>query len=224
MRTCVWLLFLALLLCGCASRPEPENVPSPTASLTAVIPDVVIAGKPFFANAKGLSTLGVRGANLTPNCRIRIGSQMLETEVLKDGTSATAPVPDSLYATPGKFDVAIQQPDGGLSNVVVFTVLAPTGPAPVIEVVAPSGTIAGQDFNVQPGGRSAVGIGGSNFMPGAKVLFGQTELETVFGGVNGCSAWVPPALYAKPGTIEVRIRNSDGKLSQPRPFLVTARR
>jgi hypothetical protein len=199
-------------------------VSSPTASLTAVIPDVVIAGKPFFPNAKGLSTIGVRGANLTPDCRIRLGSQVLETAVLKDGTSATAPVPASLYATPGKFDVVVQQPDGGLSNAVVFTVLAPTGPAPVIDSLWPSGTIAGQDFNVQPEGRSAVGIRGSNFMPGFKVLFGQTELETVFGGVTGGSAWVPPALYAKPGTIEVRVRNPDGKLSQPRPFAVTARR
>ena len=60
-------------------------------------------------------------------------------------------------------------------------------------------------------------------MPDCKVLFGSTELETVYGGVNGLSAWVPPAIYAAPGVIEVKVRNSDGKLSEPRPFTVKAR-
>jgi hypothetical protein len=103
-------------------------------------------------------------------------------------------------------------------------VLATTGPAPAIEAVYPAGTIAGQDFNVQPGGGSAMGIRGSNFLPDCKILFGAKELETVYSDVNLLSAWVPPGAYATPGVIEVRVRNSDGKLSEPRPFTVTARR
>ena len=140
-----------------------------------------------------------------------------------DGAFAAALVPEALLATPGKYDVVVEQPDGRLSNALVFTVLAATGPAPVINALYPAGTVAGQGFNVQPSGGSALGMGGANFRPDAKILFGTKELDTVFGGVNGLSAWVPPALFATPGVIEVRVRNSDGKLSEPRPFTVTAR-
>jgi hypothetical protein len=223
MRHPAWAFLLALLLCGCVSRREREKMP-PAVSIARINPASVIAGKPFFANPNGLSTLGVSGVNLTPHCRIRIGLQVLATEVRTNHTEATALVPEALHATPGIYEVFIDQPDGRLSNALVFTVLAPTGPAPVIDMLYPAGTIAGQDFNVQPGGGSAMGIRGSNFLPDCKILFGTTELETVYGDVNLLSAWVPPAVYATPGVIEVRVRNSDGKLSQPRPFTVTARR
>jgi hypothetical protein len=192
-------------------------------SITAIHPATVIAGKPFFANPKGLSTLGVGGANIKPNSRIRIGLQVLATEVRKDGTFAAAFLPEELHSTPGKYDVVVDQPDGRLSNALVFTVLAATGPAPVIDKLYPAGTVAGQGFNAQADGRTALAVGGSNFLPDAKVLFGSRELETVYGNVNGLSVWVPPAVYATPGVIEVRVRNSDGKLSQPKPFQVTAR-
>ena len=226
MKNRTWAFLLVLLFSGCASRNQRETEPertSPAVSITNVTPAVVIVGKAFYVNKKGLSTLGVSGANMKPDSRVRIGSQVLATDVRKDGAFAAALVPEALLAAPGKYDVVVEQPDGSLSNALVFTVLAATGPAPVINALYPAGTVAGQGFNVQPSGGSALGMGGSNFRPDAKILFGTKELETVFGGVNGLSAWVPPALFATPGVIEVRVRNSDGKLSEPRPFTVTAR-
>jgi hypothetical protein len=224
MKNCVWVFPLALLLCGCASRSEKETKSLP-ASITNLNPATAIVGKPFYVNQKtGLSTLGVSGANLAQNSTVRVGSQVLTTDVRKDGTFAAALVPEALLSAPGKYDVVVQHPDGSLSNSLVFTVLASTGPAPVIDALYPASTVAGQGFNVQPGGRTALGMRGSNFLPDAKILFGATELETVFGGVNGLSAWVPPALYATPGVTQVTVRNSDGKLSQPKPFTVTAPR
>jgi hypothetical protein len=220
-QTCAFLL--ASLLCGCVSRRARERMP-PAASITQLNPSSVLAGEPFFANPNGMSTLGVTGVNLTPNCRVRIGLQVLATEVRKNGAEATALVPEALHATPGSYLVFIDQPDGRLSNSLVFTVLAPTGAAPAIELMHPAGTIAGQDFNVQPGGGSAIGIRGSDFRPDAKILFGSKELETFYRDVTFLTAWVPPALYAAPGVIEVRVRNRDGKRSPPRPFTVTPRR
>lgn len=223
MRNCVWALLLALLLCGCVSRRQRERMP-PAVSITQLNPSSVLAGEPFFANPDGLSTIGVTGVNLTPQCRIRIGLQVLATEVRTNHTEATAVVPAALHATSGRYEVFIDQPDGRLSNPLVFTVLDPTGPAPSIELVYPAGTIAGQDFNVQPEGGSAIGVRGANFLPDCRILFGSKELETFYRDVTFLSAWVPPALYAKPGMIEVRVRNSDGKLSPPQPFQVKARR
>jgi hypothetical protein len=226
-RACAFLL--VLVLSGCASRSqresEPEKAPAAAISITQVNPATVVAGKPFFLNPKaGLSTLGVIGTNILPNSRIRIGSQALAADVRKDGTFASALVPEALHATPGKYDVVIELPDGRLSNALAFTVLASTGPAPVIDQMYPASTNAGQDFNVQPGGKAAIAIRGSNFLPDAKVLFGSKELDTVYGTVNGLSAWVPAAIYAAPGVIEVKVRNPDGKLSEPKPFTVTARK
>jgi hypothetical protein len=222
------LAFVLALLSSCyvaCSGPETgsENL-SLAGSITELTPAVVVVGKPFFVNPKsGLSTLGVRGVQIKPGSRVRIGSQVLATEVGK-GDLATALVPAAILSTPGKYDVVVEQSDGRRSNVLVFTVLDATGPAPVIDMLYPASTAAGQAFNVQPSGGTAIGMRGSNFLPDCRILFGSKELETVFGGVNGLSAWVPPALYAAPGAIEVRVRNPDGKLSQPKPFLVTARR
>ena len=223
MRNRVPVFLLALLLCGCVSRRERRQM-SPAVSITELVPSSVTAGKPFFANPNGLSTLGVTGANLTPQCRIRIDHQALPTEVRANGTEATALMPDALHATPGSYEVVIEQPDGRLSNPLVFTVLSTTAPTPVINAVYPTGTIAGGDFNVQPGGGSAIGIRGSNFLPDCEILFGSRKLETVYRDVTFLTAFVPPAAYAKPGVIQIEVRNPDGKVSEPRPFLVTARR
>jgi hypothetical protein len=219
-------LVFALLLSGCGTRSqretEPEK-PSPAVSIAQLAPAFVTVGQTFNVNPKGgPSTLGVSGANIRPNSRMRIGLQVLAADVRQDGTFATAPVPAAIVAAPGKHNVVIEQPDGGLSNTLVFTVLAATGPAPVIDQLFPASTIVGRGFNIQAGGGTAIAMRGSNFLLGAKVLFGSKELDTVFGGENRLSAWVPPALYAAPGVTEVRVRNLDGKLSQPKPFQVKA--
>ena len=228
MKNRTWMLLLTLLLYGCGSSNEPVTEGEKTsaaASIKEVNPAIVVAGKPFHPNPKGVSAIGVYGANFTPNSRIRIGAQVLATEVHKGGASATALVPDPLHATPGRYDVVvIDEASGKVSNSLVFTVLAPTGPAPVIDRLYPASTIAGRGFNIQPAGESAIAVTGSNFIPGIKILFGTKELETVYGNMNSLSAWVPAALFATPGTTEVKVRNPDGKLSQPRPFLVTAQK
>jgi hypothetical protein len=132
MRSCAWALLLALLLTGCVSRRQRERMP-PAVSITGLNPSSVFAGEPFFPSPNGLSTLGVTGTNLTPQSRIRIGVHVLPTEVRGNGAEATALVPDVLHATPGRYLVSNDQPDGRLSNSLVFTVLGRTGPAPVIE-------------------------------------------------------------------------------------------
>ena len=93
MKNCVWVFPLALLLCGCASRSEKETKSLP-ASITNLNPATAIVGKPFYVNSKaGLSTLGVSGANLAQNSTVRVGSQVLTTDVRRDGTFAAALVP-----------------------------------------------------------------------------------------------------------------------------------
>lgn len=228
MKNCTWMLLPMLLLYGCGSSSEPVTEGEKTSgavSIKEVNPAIVVAGKPFHPNPKGLSAIGVYGVNFTSNSRIRIGAQVLATEVNKGGTSATALVPDPLHATPGSYDVVIiDEASGNVSNSLVFNVLAPTGPAPVIDRLYPAGTIAGRGFNVQPVGGSAIAITGSNFIPGATILFGTRDLETVYGNRSSLSAWVPATLFATPGTTEIQVRNPDGKLSQPRPFQVTAQK
>jgi hypothetical protein len=149
---------------------------------------------------------------------------VLHTEVREDGVEAAATVPDALHATPGSYQVVIDQPDGRQSNPLVFTVVSTTGPAPVVGSVYPAGTIAGRDFNVQPGVGSAIGVRGANFLPDCRILFGSKELETVYHDVTFVAAPVPRDAYAAPGVVQVRVRNPDGKLSRPWPFPISRRR
>ena len=96
MKNCTWMLLPMLLLYGCGSSSEPVTEGEKTSgavSIKEVNPAIVVAGKPFHPNPKGLSAIGVYGVNFTSNSRIRIGAQVLATEVNKGGTSATALVP-----------------------------------------------------------------------------------------------------------------------------------
>ena len=222
MRNPAWCVTTALLLTGCVSPSERAELP-PAAWIVRLKPSKVIAGQPFSLAPSGLSTLIVIGLYLPAQCRVRIGNQSLEANVSPAGTEATALVPEAVFAKPGAFEVTVEQPDGRRSNPLPFTVLSETGPEPAIAALYPAGTIAGQPFNVQPQRGAAVRIRGADFLPGAKVLFGSTELDTVFVAEDDLSAWVPPALFAQPGVIQVTVRNPDGKRSTPKPFQVMAR-
>ena len=84
----------------------------------------------------------------------------------------------------------------------------------------PSETRAGAAFQAQPSGESAMAIHGAGFRPGAIVSLGGTRLPATYGDHRGLTVIVPKALYAKPGTLSLRVENPDGNVSNSLTFEV----
>jgi hypothetical protein len=63
-------------------------------------------------------------------------------------------------------------------------------------------------------------VAGSDFLPGAVVVFGDNTLETVFRSSTQLEAQVSTGLIAEAGAIEVHVRNPWGELSSTAKFIV----
>lgn len=212
-------LSASLLLVSCVGEKEKSPL-LPEAKIDKLMPDKVMEGQPFQKQPSGASAMSVLGANLVKGSRIKMNGMPLET-ASGDGTSLAALVPNELFAKAGSYAVTVETPDGRSTNSLTWVVLPKTGPEPEIRSIHPEGTKAGTGFNVQPGGISAMGMTGANFLPGAKILFDGKELVTNFGSVDRLAAVVPPEFFTKPHKIKVTVKNPDGKLSAVRDFNVT---
>ena len=84
---------------------------------------------------------------------------------------------------------------------------APSGPALVLTAVHPLATRAGEKFNAQPDGSSAISVEGQNFTPDAVIMFGEAALQTTYGSDTILTAIVPGALYFQVGSYPVYVRD-----------------
>jgi len=212
-------LATTVFLSSCVTEKEKAPV-LPEAKIEKLLPDKVMEGQPFNQQPNGVSALSVLGSNLIKGSRIKLNGMPLET-ASGDGTSLAALVPTAMFSKPGSYAVSVETPDGRPTNTIQWIVLPKSGPAPEIKSIHPDTTPAVKGFNVQATGGSAMGVAGSNFLPGSKILIDGKELITNFGNIDALGAIVPPAVYAKPGKFKVTIKNPDGKLSAPKDFIVT---
>lgn len=149
--------------------------------------------------------------------------------VLIDSSPAesTITAPDVLAATvPGKtarvigtHSVVVRNAGGNHSNAVVFTV-APG--QPILTLVTPKFVDVGSlDFTIT--------VLGTNFEPASVVLIDETPLATAFRNSGELRGLVPAALASTLGARRVRVRNSDGRVSNelsitfvpPRPLITS---
>ena len=86
-------------------------------------------------------------------------------------------------------------------------------PAPHIDKLLPSMTVAGTGFQVQPSGDSAISLVGSNFVSTSRVYFDRKPAVTTFGNSTGLTAIVPSELFSREGAVEVSVQNGDGQAS-----------
>ncbi len=214
------LAALAVLAVGCV-RERERRAPLPRAHLEALTPAVTAAGQPFQVQPDGASAISVTGANLFRGCRVLLGGEPLETTGGGDAHSLSAIVPGRLFARPAELAVTVEMPDGQVSNALAFTVLPSSGPAPTIAALHPDSSPAGRPFNVQRNGQAALAVTGSGFLPGAKIVFGGVELETVFSARDRLGAFVPGVLIGTPREVDVAVRNPDGKRSPAARFTIT---
>jgi hypothetical protein len=84
--------------------------------------------------------------------------------------------------------------------VMVFVFLGCKKIDPLILVeIGPSKIKAGEGFNVQPNGHSALWCKTENATKTTVIIWGDRILVTAFGSPKKLTAFVPQELYAKPG-------------------------
>jgi polysaccharide pyruvyl transferase CsaB len=87
----------------------------------------------------------------------------------------------------------------------------PKKPEPlVLRRTHPSGTVAGQPFNLQPNGLSALVAECANATPTTFIVMDSTILATTYGGGNLLSAMVPADLFVRAGRRSIYLSNDFG--------------
>lgn len=87
-------------------------------------------------------------------------------------------------------------------------------PAPRLASLGPEIVAAGQPFNVQPDGASALFLTGENLFRGSRVRLNGEPLETSGGAdKRSLAAIVPKRLTAAPGVYTVTVEHADGSSS-----------
>jgi hypothetical protein len=75
-----------------------------------------------------------------------------------------------------------------------------------IEKIYPSSITAGEDFQLQPNGMSAIAIEGKNFVSGCTIYLNNEPLATAYGNENTISALIAKKFYLEPGLIEIYVK------------------
>lgn len=93
-------------------------------------------------------------------------------------------------------------------------------PPPVLSEIVPPGTIVDVPFSLWRG-KSVINVYGTDFEPGATILFGGVPLDSAVGSSGWMNAYVPDDLYAREGTVDVTVENPDGAVSNAIEFEIT---
>lgn len=122
-----------------------------------------------------------------------------------------------------------RDPDGDGSTFTLHTIVA----ADPNRLFSPGTKAAGPTFTIKPTIRAlapgtirvgaaqfTLSVSGTNFLPGAVVLIGNTALETVFRSDTQLEATVPAGLVAEGGGVDVRVKNPRGELSSIARLLI----
>lgn len=216
----VWLLGLATTGCGGPKRGESAANPTDI-KIERLEPGSTGITLPFNVRADGQAVLAVFGPNLPADSTVFWNEQQLETT--GGGTFVAAVVPSNLYQAPGTASITVRSLVGVRSNALEFRTYDKTGPQPKIVQLYPNATTIGKGFNLQPDGKSAVGVAGEDFLPGVRLVGDGQTLKTVFGNGTGISAIIPDAIISSAGAHRIWAINPDGKASNQMEFLVTSK-
>jgi hypothetical protein len=97
--------------------------------------------------------------------------------------------------------VALRVTSAGLEEIGVRA-----APALILKSLMPASVSAGERFNVQPDGQSALAVAAEGAGSGVVVVFNSKELPTVYGNPRLVTATIPAELFAQPGVYRVFLR------------------
>jgi hypothetical protein len=208
-----------------ASTAQPTEPPAPTAAaptqdkppaqspdeampplVTSVTPDKATVG------AVGPSIV-VIGTNFVARSIVQLDGAPLATTFVS-GTELRATIPTSKLSAVAvlRLSVGTSPPGGGASKEITFEV---QNPSATVTSLAPLSVLAGSPATV-------LVVTGEGFVPGAKIVFGATDLQTTFVSSTSVSGAVPAALLVASGSSPVKVVNPapGGGESTPIAFTV----
>jgi len=142
-------------------------------------------------------------------------------------TQAIVTIPANLVTTPGQIPVSVEFLEipsfaalargpgrdlpqvGPVSNVLTFTVLGPLNLTTLNPTFAQAGA-----------GNTQLVVTGTAFNNGSVVRFGGVDLATTFNSTTQLTATITAALLTNPGSRDVTVRDTFGRISNPLPFLI----
>ena len=186
---------------GAATGPQIFTISVPPAStVTTLSPTSAVAGAAAFQ-------LTVNGTGFVNGSVVIWNGSPIGTGFVS-ATQITALIDSSLIATAGTANVAVQNPGAAVSTAVKFPINGPT-----VTTLTPSTANAGD-----PG--FTLTVAGTNFVPGAAVMWNGSILPTLFSAATQLQATVPATLIASAGTASITVQNTGGAVSGALTFTI----
>lgn len=170
------------------------NPPNPVPVLTSLIPSVVAAGSPNF-------TLTINGANFVPGAVVNINGSPRQTAFFS-ASQLFAQISAADVANVGSAIITVTNPapGGGSSNSLTLAISSTPNPVPMLISFSPNGAIAGDsDF--------ALTVTGTNFVPGAFVVFGGVARPTTFVSPTELRVQIAAEQVANAGLADIVVVN-----------------
>lgn len=171
--------------------------------ITALSPDRLPAGSPE-------TILTIAGTGFVDGAVVRLDTTNLAT-AFRSATTLQAVLPADLLRTARVANITVRNPNAQVSNALTLTT---TLAGPTLTAINPETVVAGT-------GNTQLALTGAGFVSGAVVLFGTASLATTFTSATALTAAIPAGSLATPGTVNVTVRNPDGQVSGPRPFVIS---
>ena len=186
------------------TEPAPTPAPTTTAPKQPTNPDDALAPEVTSVTPdKGtVGSVGpsivVAGTNFVPRSIVQLDGAPLATSFVS-GTELRATIPTTKLAAVAvlRLSVGTSPPGGGASKEVTFEV---QNPGATLTSLSPLSVITGT-------GPTTLTANGTGFVPGAKVVFGGTDLTTTFTSSTSLDATIPASLLLNTGSVPVTVVN-----------------
>ncbi|MFO0737673.1 MAG: IPT/TIG domain-containing protein [Labilithrix sp.] len=168
---------------------KPDDAPAP--EVTSIDPDKAVL------NGVG-PTITVSGALFVPRSKVLVDGAEVATSYESE-TTLKATIPDAKLKAVAqlKISVTTAAPGGGTSAEVVFSV---QNPKPELTALAPL------SVNVNSG-TTTLTLTGTNFVPGAKVRFGTSDIPSTTKNETTIEATIPSGLLGTSASVPVHVTN-----------------
>lgn len=185
-----------------ASNPLYFTINEPLPILTSLVPSSAYAGGPGF-NMSVIGSKFINGAIVRWD-----GNDRPTTFVNSYEVDATIGIAD--IASAKSVQVTVQNPDGGISNSLEFTI-GYSVPS-LLSLLPPSARAGGPGLTLT--------VTGSDFVDGAVVKWGGTNRATTFISSSAVSAEISANDLAVPMTVQITVSNPGTENSNALEFLV----